>query len=92
MKAVRLSAQVKVLAGEIIHWRKVVREYWIHKHETKGEEYRGRPLRDVETQTVMNTLLKALKDDPRFEDIPNIIKTDLEIEVRFMNQTLLLNL
>lgn len=92
MKAVRLSAQVKVLAGEVIHWRKVVREYWIHKHEMKGEEYRGRPLTDIETQTVMNILLKALKDDPRFEDIPNIIKTDLEIEVRFKNQTLLLNL
>lgn len=91
-KGVRLLAKAKVFAGEAIHWRKVVREYWIHKHETKEEEYRGRRLTEVEVQTLMDTLFKALKDDSRFQAIPNVIRADEEIEVQLLNNTVRLNL
>eukprot|EP01040_Poterioochromonas_malhamensis_P014737 gene14737-16359_t len=69
VKAVDLSATCTVTAVEVIHWRSVVREFW-NNHETKTQESRSRGLTGAEIQTLIDTLTKAIKDDPRYTELP----------------------
>lgn len=65
MKVLELSARCTVTAVDIIHWRTVVKEY-LDNQEMKTQAWHG----SREIQTLIDTLTKAIKDDPRYKELP----------------------
>ncbi len=41
-----------------------------NNHETKTQESQSRGLTGAEIQTLIDTLTKAVKDDPRYKELP----------------------
>jgi len=70
VNASKMIGVVTLKAQDVIHWRKVVKQ-WGNMHEYKTDEVRNRGLTSEEIQHVINVLQGSIHADARYAQLPS---------------------